>query len=103
MPPLKQARHAILPAAAVAAAGVTVWVDTLRHTDVTRDDLCPATLTVILSVWALLAYYARRFWRETRRAKFENALASIAEGVRAEMVGRIDGDGQRAPRPRRGR
>ena len=96
---LKQARIAILPAAALAAAGLTGWVDSLRGIDVGRDDLCPAVLTIILSFWALLAHFYRKFWRDTRKVQFERTVAAVAEGVRAEMQGRIagDGDGQHAP------
>ena len=98
---LNRARHAILPAAALAAFGVTAWVDSLSGIDTDRDGLLPAMLTIVLSVAALLDYQFRKFWRDTRKAKFENAVASIAEGVRAEMHGRIAGDEKGAPGPRK--
>jgi hypothetical protein len=93
---LHRARTAILPAAALAAWGLTAWTATLHRA------IIPASLAVVFTVWTLLDYYTRKFWRDTRKAQFNTALTALAEGVAAEMHERIDGDGQHAPGPRTG-
>ena len=95
MPSLKQVRGAMPAAAALAVACITVGLDiSLSGVDVDRDDLCPAVLTVILSAWALLDHYYRRFWRESREVKFEHAVEAVATGFRAGAE-TVLGDGQR--------
>lgn len=99
---LKQARHAVLPAAALAAAGVTVWVDTLHGIDTDRDDLCPAVATIVLSVWALLDFYYRKLSRDRQQVHAGHDVGVLAEGVAAYMRQVPDGSGQHAPEPRAG-
>jgi hypothetical protein len=99
MSPLKQARHAVLPALALIAWGAAAWGETRHGVDFDRDDLIPASLAVVLSVWALLDYYYAKFWRESRKVKFEHALESVAAGVSAYMRQQQDGDGHVAGRP----
>ena len=96
---LKQARHAVLPAAALAAWGVTVWA---AADGLDSEDVIPTGVAVVLSVWSLMVYQYRRFWRDTSKVSFERTVTAVAEGVRAEMQGCIEGDGRRAPGPRTG-
>ena len=88
---LNRACRAILPAAALAAAGVTAWIDTLSGIDTGQDDLFPAMLTVIFSVWALLDYYFRRLTRDRQQALAGHDVGVLAEGVAAYMRQEPDG------------
>ena len=101
---LNRARHAILPAAALAAWAVTVRIDTLRGIDTGRDDLIPFGLTIVLSVWALLDYYFRRLTRDRKQALADRDLDVLAEGVAAayQRISAAGRDGRHTPGPRAG-
>lgn len=97
---LKRTRPAILPAAALAAAGVTIWLDTLDSIDVNRDDLLPAVLTIVLSLWALIDYYYRKLTRDRQQAHAGHDVGVLAEGVAAYMRQAPAWDGKHVPGPR---
>ena len=83
MTPLKQVRIAILPALALAAWGVTIWVETLRGINVDRDDRCPSLLAIVFSVWALIDHYYRKLNRDRQQAHAGHDVDLLAKGVAA--------------------
>lgn len=93
MPPLKRVRIAILPVLALAAWGFTIWGVTF-NSGPDRDDIIPAALAVVLSVWAIVRHERHIFWRESQAVKFDHAVEAVAEGFRAGAE-TVLGDGQR--------
>jgi hypothetical protein len=98
MEPLKQARHAVPPAAAALAWAGAIVMAASDRAGLDADDRLTLALAIVASVWVIVDVYYRRLTRDRQQAHAGHDVGVLAEGVAAYM--RQDGgggDGQRAP------